>query len=250
MADTTNLSTFLSDVANAIREKKGTEEQIPAANFDTEIKNIQTGVLTQEEYNTCLGLTNSVLYGNDIGYKVMDYIQNEGDAWISIDDFIPTNDTKYFLEISEIEKRNDVGLMGAVTRWAENQVLLYLTGGSANPNLYWAYNRHQLIYGGSELANRHKLELYRGTVKLDDEVLHRDDTNRNRSIEVPLTLFHTVNNYSKMKLHSCKLYEGDVIKRNLLPVLDELTEEYCLYDLITKRFYRNSGSGEFIGGVA
>lgn len=43
MANITNLSTFLSDVANAIREKKGTDEQIPAANFDTEIKSIPTG---------------------------------------------------------------------------------------------------------------------------------------------------------------------------------------------------------------
>lgn len=43
MADISNLSNYLKDVADAIREKKGTEEQIPAANFDTEILNIQTG---------------------------------------------------------------------------------------------------------------------------------------------------------------------------------------------------------------
>ena len=42
MADISNLSQFLTDVATAIREKKGTEEQIPAANFDTEIKSIET----------------------------------------------------------------------------------------------------------------------------------------------------------------------------------------------------------------
>jgi hypothetical protein len=43
MADISNLSTFLGDVANAIREKKGTQEQIPAANFDTEIKSLEVG---------------------------------------------------------------------------------------------------------------------------------------------------------------------------------------------------------------
>lgn len=43
MADISNLSQFLTDVATAIREKKGTEGQIPAANFDTEIKSIETG---------------------------------------------------------------------------------------------------------------------------------------------------------------------------------------------------------------
>ena len=43
MADTSNLSNYLKDIADAIRDKKGTEEQIPAANFDTEIRNMQTG---------------------------------------------------------------------------------------------------------------------------------------------------------------------------------------------------------------
>ena len=42
MADTSNLSNYLRDIADAIREKKGTEEQILAANFDTEILSIST----------------------------------------------------------------------------------------------------------------------------------------------------------------------------------------------------------------
>ena len=43
MADTSNLSVYLKDLADAIREKKGTEEQIPAANFDTEIRSLDVG---------------------------------------------------------------------------------------------------------------------------------------------------------------------------------------------------------------
>lgn len=48
MADISNLSNYLKDVADAIREKKGTEEQIPAANFDIEIRNIETGIDTSD----------------------------------------------------------------------------------------------------------------------------------------------------------------------------------------------------------
>ena len=43
MADTSNLSNYLKDVADAIRAKKETTEQIPAANFDTEILSISVG---------------------------------------------------------------------------------------------------------------------------------------------------------------------------------------------------------------
>lgn len=43
MADTSNLTQFLTDVAGAIKEKTGKTDKIPAANFDTEIKAIETG---------------------------------------------------------------------------------------------------------------------------------------------------------------------------------------------------------------
>lgn len=43
MARTDNLTNFLTDVADSIREKKGTSEPILASNFDTEIDSITTG---------------------------------------------------------------------------------------------------------------------------------------------------------------------------------------------------------------
>jgi hypothetical protein len=52
MARTDTLSNFLTDVAGAIKEKKGNQTSIPAANFDTEIRNLpsqgtyQTKVVT------------------------------------------------------------------------------------------------------------------------------------------------------------------------------------------------------------
>ena len=48
MADTSNLSEFLTDIADAIRTKKETTEEIPAANFDTEILSIETGIDTSD----------------------------------------------------------------------------------------------------------------------------------------------------------------------------------------------------------
>ena len=44
MARIDNLTNFLSDVASAIREKKGTTDTILASNFDTEIASIESGV--------------------------------------------------------------------------------------------------------------------------------------------------------------------------------------------------------------
>ena len=48
MADTSNLTSFLEDIADAIRTKKDTAAEIPAANFDTEILGIETGTDTSD----------------------------------------------------------------------------------------------------------------------------------------------------------------------------------------------------------
>ena len=49
MADITNLTQFLTDVATAIKQKTGKEEKIPAENFDTEILSIETGIDTSSD---------------------------------------------------------------------------------------------------------------------------------------------------------------------------------------------------------
>lgn len=58
MADTSNLSKFLSDVADAIRTKKETSESIPAAEFDSEILSIETGINTSDATATADNIEN------------------------------------------------------------------------------------------------------------------------------------------------------------------------------------------------
>lgn len=52
MARTDTLTNFLTDVADSIREKKGTSELIQASNFDTEIYSIESGSDLDEYFET------------------------------------------------------------------------------------------------------------------------------------------------------------------------------------------------------
>ena len=52
MARTDTLGNFLTDVATAIRTKKGTTATIPASNFDTEIASIEGGSKYAPKYIT------------------------------------------------------------------------------------------------------------------------------------------------------------------------------------------------------
>ena len=73
MADTSNLSNYLKDLADAIREKKGTEGEIPAANFDSEILTIPAQGSYQEKEITLIENGNFNLLP-DTGYDAMDRV--------------------------------------------------------------------------------------------------------------------------------------------------------------------------------
>lgn len=78
MADTSNLSNYLKDLADAIRTKKETTEQIPAANFDTEILSIETGIDTSDANAT----TNDIIQGKTAysnGEKLSGTMPNNGE---------------------------------------------------------------------------------------------------------------------------------------------------------------------------
>ena len=63
MARTNTLGNFLTDVADAIREKKGTTDTILASNFDTEIASIEGGVDINEYLSDTITNGNNSLGG-------------------------------------------------------------------------------------------------------------------------------------------------------------------------------------------
>lgn len=58
MARIDNLDNFLTDVANAIKEKKGSETPILVSDFDTEISNLSTGGSTGTYAPSCISFYN------------------------------------------------------------------------------------------------------------------------------------------------------------------------------------------------
>lgn len=53
---------------------------------------------------------------------------------------------------------------------------------------------------------------------------------------------------SAIKFSSCQMYEGNILVRDYIPVIDA-NNVVCLYDQVTKTFYYNQGTGTFNAGA-
>ena len=243
MADTTNLSQFLSDVADAIRTKKETTEQIPAENFDQEILSIETGVLTQEEYDTCDNLARDILGQTVKEYTNLAYIQANGTQWLDTG-YTPNDNTKIIIELSDIVNSNETAIFGANTTWKENSYLLYCLGSEA---MNWTYNGPITVT--SDLTSKHTITMYRSTVILDGSTVSTDTQINSSAVNSTLTLFSIPGGQhrSSYKLYSFKIYENDILIKNYIPVKDT-SNVVCLYDTINKQYIYNQGTNEFIAG--
>lgn len=76
-------------------------------------------------------------------------------------------------------------------------------------------------------------------------------------VTVPLILFG-INynkeirpfNYYHMIVYCCKIYDGDKLVRDFIPVMRKSDGEICLYDKVTQRFFTNQGTGTFSGKIS
>ena len=98
MADTSNLSKFLGDVAEAIRTKRETTDKIPAEQFDSEILKIETGTDTSDATVTVNDvIAPKTFYANNqklTGAITPTYgLEEETNPTIEVDMFV--NDTSY-----------------------------------------------------------------------------------------------------------------------------------------------------------
>lgn len=89
MARVDNLENFLTDVAGAIKTKKGTTDKIPAVNFDTEIASIETGIDTSDATATADDIIkDKVAYGKD--GKIKGTMPNNGELIYNSSDEVQT----------------------------------------------------------------------------------------------------------------------------------------------------------------
>lgn len=99
--------------------------------------------------------------------------------------------------------------------------------------------------------DRHILELNGNGIAKWDDLSYTVSTTPLSGVTIPISLFGrntngTTNNFIVGKMWSCKIYDGDTLIMDLIPV--EKDDTGYMYDQITYQLFENVGTGNFIYG--
>ena len=179
------------------------------------------------------------------GYTRLEWIQSTGGQYIDTGISVPCNSEKVIIEFAPMEDNtsNDNPLTGhAAPAWSWDANLTFIL----NERL-WTANTG---YGFAEIKTGtfYKVEYTSSYCRVNDGTMlelgartYVDGYNN--------TLFYASTKYGKHRVKSYKLYNGSTLVRDLVPCINP-GGKVGTYDLVSKSFLGNSGTGEFIAGPA
>ena len=210
-------------------------------------------------------------YQETIGtlYTPVQYIESSGTQFINTG-YNPTPNTRVEIELSfhgtyspanyPGDGRNNRAIMGSYDTEADCFTCNFGDSGQSNIIYYWLKERYRSgvpIYSGTYsndiLNNRNMMILESGHVSYAG--MERTAAVTVNDTEAPFTIFarsrydvgedeNDIFGAYKMRVYSCKIYDGDTLVRDFIPVLNA-DGEACLYDKVEPKFYYNQGTGEF-----
>ena len=109
---------------------------------------------------------------------------------------------------------------------------------------------NRLVSASSYDDDIHYFEIDKGKLFFDN-VEYQAKSTVEFQCDYNLVLFgvNTSNTITKSVayIYDCKIYDNDVLIRDMIPVLDK-NGTACMYDKVNSKFYYNSGTGDFLYG--
>lgn len=183
-----------------------------------------------------------------VPYTMLDWIENTGTQWI---DTGILNSATIKVETKMAVQGNDC-LCGSEYTWqyrykwgtSGSGLISYSFG---NNNYYDSTLPHKLtdVYTYYMARGEQWVKNVSGT-----KVISSADTTLSTYSQQPIALFGsyssgTLQTAPLMRIYYCKIYDGDTLVRDFIPVLDE-NNVACLYDKVTETYFYNQGTGNFI----
>lgn len=183
-------------------------------------------------------------------YTELEYIESTGTQYFD-SLYKPSSDTVIVLNC--ICKNNYFlfGTRNAISGTAQKRFAYHMTstkiGGLSNPQ--WNNTNYTQCWNVFNLQEKTTVTFGKGGFWQNGTKLL--DLTGEFQCDYTLYLFscntsgETSSSMGEIRLYDCKIYDSDVLIRDYIPVLDK-SGKPCLYDKITKEYFYNQGTGEFL----
>lgn len=230
MAKDDNLGDYLTDIADAIRAKKGTSEPINAQDFASEIASIQGG-----------GSNQRVMYirRNQTGYIDTGVSGANSNLTIRIKYAMRTFPSGYYNLVGAYKDEDTnstrILLNGKTTVLAS---LNSVAKSSVSVNVSSRYTN--VIYTDAVMPNTSSN--YKLVANGSTQTMNRTNGN---ALTSNIRILNGGTDVVDVDIYHIEILDGSTLVRNFIP--DYRNGEFGLYDTVNKKFYGNDGNGEFSG---
>ena len=188
------------------------------------------------------------------GYTQLEYIESTGTQYIDTGVY-GTDKTSVHIKYiaTETSSQNGFGIIG------------YQYGFKVSPTfqrIIWTNNRNDQFRYGDKITDTFKTvhinEVIEETfgngswihngVNIPLETTNSFTTSPNTMVLFGLKNQTQIMSFAKIKLYFCSIEENGTLVRNLIPVMRNSDGKVCMYDTVTRQFFTNAGTGEFIAG--
>ena len=211
--------------------------------------------MTDAEYNNAISIVDDILGDTPyLPYIPLTYIESTGTQWIDTGIVFGANysiEIKVDVPIPSAEKElfgvysNDSNNRFMMARWGTKQLNFYYK--TSNDNTVQVNNNTQFVITVGNGVYR--IEDFNGSVYNNTTLSAGSQTSYTMPIFArKINSSTTVSNNISMKLYYCKIYNGNNLVKNLIPVKKRDNNAICMYDLVSQEFLYNNGTGTFIAG--
>lgn len=180
------------------------------------------------------------------GYTELAWIESMGTQFVNTN-FVPNQDTRVVMRGNFLAHSANASLFGVRTSASSGLFTMTWVDGSSYfmSNYGTGYLTVSFTDGNAFTLDKNKnVTTFNGNTVTDDYEIF--------TCMGPLYLFATNNNgsllhYGSFQLYSCQIYDAAVLIRDYIPCINP-SGEVGLYDLVTKVFFGNSGTGSFVAG--
>jgi len=195
------------------------------------------------------------------GKTMYDYFDNDGNGYIEVE-YLESTGTQYIDTEVKGSKDLKIDVNYYINDFNANRNYVFGSASDAGNRIQWSQANFTFIgygnvYTNISINNDNKMNhivLDKGAFYLNNnKVYDKSNVNYNFSPDMDsITLFAchtngTVKRFSSIRIYSAKIYDGENLIRDYVPMYDK-NNRPCLFDKVEKKCYYNQGTGEFLYG--